>query len=77
MDALGHHTDRNITSDSQMILDWHIPNAKGQQQLEGAGGEPEDIKNHPPSFSLDHLLLAEYIFLRVLKNSESTSLSLL
>lgn len=60
-DALGLYIDRNITSDSQMILDWFMPNAKGQKQL-GARKEAVDSKKHSPSFSLNHLLLMEPIF---------------
>lgn len=69
-DALGLYIDRNITSDSQMILDWLMPNAKGQKQCRGE--EPEDPKNHPPGFSLNHLLHMEQPHhLCDLKNSAS------
>lgn len=34
-DALGLYIGRNIASDSQMILDWLMANAKGQKQLLG------------------------------------------
>lgn len=41
-DALVLYIDKNITSDSQMILDWLMPNAKGQKWQ---GGDQKTQKN--------------------------------